>query len=326
MKVGIIGMGFMGVTHFHAWKATPAHIVGTFTESSREPDLDIAQFSDLDELINAVDVVDICTPTYTHHELVLKVARAGKHIICEKPLARTVTQAEEMVQACEDAGVQLLVAHVVRFFPEYALAQQTVSGGGIGDVAVTRLTRASFKPGTPDSWFHDHSKSGGMVMDLMIHDLDYARWISGDVKSVFARSAAKQFDGVDGDYCLAILTHENGALSHVEGGWIYPAGMFRTALEIAGSQGLIEHPHSSSVPLGIHLKATDNGTEADIAVPSSPLSEDPYTTEIKHFYDALTQGITPRVSARDALEAVRLAIAIQQSVETGKPVIVAEVQ
>lgn len=326
MKVGIIGMGFMGVTHLAGWKQTPVESISVYSEQYREAmDDTIIQYNSLDELLANVDVVDICTPTHTHHELVLKVAEAGKHIICEKPLGRTVQQAQEMIEACEKAGVTLLVAHVVRFFPEYVLAKHTLDSGEIGDVAVVRLTRASFKPGAPDSWFHDHSKSGGMMMDLMIHDFDYARWVAGDVEHVFAKSVANNFSDADGDYSVAILRHKNGALSHVEGGWAYPKPMFRTALEIAGSEGLIEHPYGSSIPLGVHLKATDSGDEPDIATPLSPLAEDPYVTEIKHFYEVLANGAEPRVSARDGLEAVKIAAAAMKSAATGKPVRLEEV-
>jgi len=326
MKIGIVGMGFMGVTHLTGWKQTPIESIAVYSKRYREAlDETVIQYNSLDDLLANVDVVDICTPTHTHHELVVKAAKAGKNIICEKPLGRTVQQAQEMVEACEKAGVTLLVAHVVRFFPEYVLAKQTLDSGEIGDVAVVRLTRASFKPGAPDSWFHDYDKSGGMMMDLMIHDFDYARWVAGDVERVFSKRVVNNFADADGDYSVTILRHKNGALSHVEGGWAYPKPMFRTSLEIAGSEGLIEHPYGSSIPLGIHLKAPDSGDEPDIATPLSPLAEDPYLTEIKHFYEVLANGAKPRVSAQDGLEAVKIAEAAIQSAATSKPVRLEEV-
>ncbi len=89
-------------------------------------------YPDYAALLNDVDVIDICTPTHLHYEMVLQAAAAGKHIICEKPLARTVTQAQDMIRACRTAGVKLFVAHVVRFFPEYALAKAQVDQGKVG--------------------------------------------------------------------------------------------------------------------------------------------------------------------------------------------------
>lgn len=321
MKVGIIGLGFMGVTHLNGWRQTSAELIGYYSRGVRSgyETENLTRYDDVDALIADADVVDICTPTHTHHEYVLKAAAAGKQIICEKPLARTIAQAREMIEACEAAGVMLLVGHVVRFFPEYALARETVERGEIGDVAVVRLTRASFKPGSPDSWFHDDAQSGGMMLDLMIHDFDYARWVAGDVVSVFAKHARRRFPEMDGDYSVAILRHQNGALSNVEGGWAYPKPMFRTALEIAGSSGLIEHPADSSTPLGVHLKSASS-EDQDIAVPLSPLNEDPYISQIKHFYRVLANGETPRVTAQDGLEALKIALAAIQSAATGKPV------
>jgi predicted dehydrogenase len=331
LRVGMIGMGFMGQTHIQAWAQTPASLVG-IVSSDREPAEKAAAqygsrlYDSLADLLPHVDVVDICTPTYLHREMVVQAAAAGKHIICEKPLSLSVADTQVMREACDKAGVMLLVAHVVRFFPEYTLTKAIVDRGEIGRVGVVRLSRASFKPASknPQSWFHDFSKSGGMMMDLMIHDFDYARWIAGDVETVFAKNIASRFSDVPGDHAFAILRHTSGALSHVEGGWAYPPPMFRTSLEVAGSEGLIEHPTGSSVPLGIHLRQSST-SETDIAVPSSPLAEDPYTTQIRHFYDVLTGAeATPRVTAEDGAEAVRIALAAIESARTGRPVAIKE--
>jgi predicted dehydrogenase len=317
----------MGMTHAAGWANTPAEIAGVISENPVSLQAMAHQYgatahNNLASLINDVDVVDICTPTHLHHAMVMQAAAAGKHIVCEKPLARTVQQAQEMITACREAGVMLLVAHVVRFFPEYVAAKATVERGEIGKVAVMRLTRASFRPRLDDSWFHDHEKSGGMMLDLMIHDFDYARWIAGDVVSVFAKNVSSKNGPRGEDYGLAILKHKSGALSHIEGAWAYPKPMFRTALEIAGDRGLIEHPAGSSVPLEIFMK--DNGAagdEADIAVPGSPLAEDPFTTEMKHFYAVLSgETVDLRVTAYDGLAAVRIALAALESARTGRPV------
>ncbi len=326
LKVGLVGTGFMGGIHAAAWAHTPAKLVGLLskdTESAQNlaATYTCERYDSLESLLRDVDVVDICSPTHRHHEMVLQAAAAGKHIVCEKPIARTLQQAREMIAACEKAGVQFLIAHVVRFFPQYAAAKEAVTRGDIGKVAVVRLTRCSF--GTTREWFHDYEKSGGMMLDLMIHDFDYARWVAGDVESVFAKHVGDQKD----DYALAILRHTGGAISHVEGGWAYPAPMFRTALEIAGDRGLIEHPAESSQPLGVFLKAKASGDMPDIAVPGSPLAEDPYTTEIKHFYEILTgQSLEPRVTAQDGLAALQIALAAIESAKTGRRVNIEEVQ
>lgn len=327
LKIGIVGSGFMARTHAPGWRATPAEITGFY---STEPDgaralaeqYGARLFTSYDELLAAADVVDICTPTPSHHGQVMQAAASGKAIVCEKPLARTTAQAVEMVAACERAGVPLLVGHVVRYFPEYAAAYRIVERGEIGRVAVTRVSRTSFKPHADEarSWFHDLAQSGGILMDLLIHDYDFARWVGGDVATVYARSVRSRTPESPDDYALVILRHRSGALSHVEGAWALPPPLFRTSLEIAGDRGLIEHPVGSSTPLEIHLHRTGGATAA-IAVPGSPLSEDPYTTELKEFYAVLTGALPQaRVTARDALAAVQIAEAAIESAQTNRPV------
>lgn len=332
LRVGIVGVGTMGSLHAAAWAATPATIAGFFALDQPRAEL-LAQehnaraFWGYEELLENVDVVDICTPTYLHHHMAIHAAQSGKHVICEKPLALSIANAQAMIDACSAAGVRLLVGHVVRFFPEYALAKATVDRGDIGRVAVTRLKRVNFQPmRSTGNWFLDPEKSGGMIVDLMIHDFDYARWLNGEVESVFARSVRSKDPHAAGDYCLAILTHRNGALTHVEGGWAYPPPTFLTAFEIAGEHGLIEHPVGSSISVRAQLMPTDAGLTPDVGVISYPADESPYTTEIKHYYDILTGAqATPRVTAEDGLEALRIALAVDQSARTGRPVRMEEV-
>jgi predicted dehydrogenase len=325
-RVGIVGAGFMGTLHAAGWAQTPACLAAMYSNYPDKVrqlahDCGTQAVDSLEALLDRVDAVDICTPTHLHYEMVLQAAAAGKHIICEKPLARTAEQAEHMIAVCQEAGVRLLVGHVVRFFPEYAQAKMIVDRGEIGRVGVVRLRRVSALPTwSEDNWLMDEEKSGGMMLDLMIHDFDYARWVAGEVKSVFAKNARHSLPGEPHDYALVILRHTNGALSHIEGGWAYPAGMFRTALEIAGDGGLIEHPSGSSVPLQIHLAETGD-TKAS-GVPTSPLIEDPYMTEIKHFYDVVANDAEPRVTAGDGLTALRIALAAIESAQTSQQVTV----
>lgn len=333
LKVGLVGVGVMGAVHLAAWQRTPAQIAGLFAvdharAQSMGAEANVPVFDSFEALLDAVDVVDICTPTHLHHEMVLAAAVAGKHIVCEKPLALTGAEGRAMIDACNAASVMLLVAHVVRFFPQYALAKQTVERGDIGKVGVVRLTRCSFQPRRDaNNWFLDAAKSGGMMLDLMIHDFDYARWVAGEVESVFAHSIRSKQPDAPVDYAHAILRHTSGALSHVEGGWAYPPPMFRTALEIAGDAGLIEHPADSSIPLHAYWHQRPGESSPDVALPSSPLLEDPYTTEIKHFYQVLTGAeTTPRVTAEDGLMALRIGLAAIRSAQTGQAVRLEEIE
>jgi len=328
MKVGIVGVGFMGSTHSAGWAETDAEIVGFVAETVQEAEGLAKQYNakiypDLASMLPKVDVVDICTPTHLHHPLALQAAAAGKDIVCEKPLARTSAHALEMLIACRKAGVKLLVAHVVRFFNEYSLAKASVMRGDIGKPGVIRLSRGSFRPKKlAGNWFLDEAKSGGILMDLMIHDFDYARWIAGDVESVFAKKVTSGHPESPIDYGLAILKHRGGALSHIAGAWAYPPPTFRTHLEIAGDAGLIEFDSADSAPI-FNLIASPSGSAPDVGLPSSPVAESPYTTQIKEFYSVLLGEKQPRVAAEDGLAAVQVAEAAIQSAATGRAIVLA---
>ncbi len=325
MRIGIVGAGFMAGTHARAWAATPAQVKAVHAPRA-EPTRKLAQQAEahpcatLAELIERVDVVDVCAPTDQHCAIALQAASAGRHVLVEKPLARSLGEGLAMLSACEQAGVQLLVGHVLRFFPEYAAAQASVMRGDIGAVAVLRLTRGSFQPwaGTRH-WLLDEARSGGLLLDLMIHDFDFARWVAGEVESVYARSVRSRDADAAGDYCLALLRHRSGAISHIEGAWAYPQPLFRTALEIAGSDGLIEQPVDSAIPLGLQLaQRADNA--ADIVAPTSPLAEDPFVTQLRHVYAVLAEGAAPRCSGAEGLAALRIALAARASARSGRPV------
>lgn len=327
MRIGIAGVGFMGSTHAAGWAATDAELVGFSAETPQEAQDLAAQygarvFEDFEAMLDEVDVVDICVPTHLHAPLTILAAKRGKHVICEKPLARTVDEAKEMIAVCKAAGVQLFVAHVVRFFPEYASAKAVVDQGQIGRVATARYMRGSYRPKKPvGNWFLDEAKSGGILLDLMIHDLDYARWIGGEVESVLARKVSTAHPDSPIDYGMVILTHRSGAISHVAGAWAYPPPTFRTGFEISGDQGMIEFDSQSAAPIE-SLLAKPTGDAPDVGLPASPVAESPYTTQIKEFYAALTTGSPVRVSAADGLAAVQIALAAVESARSGQAVFI----
>ena len=326
MRVGIAGTGFMGSTHAAAWAETDAEIAG-FVTRCRQSAAPLLQkygarlYPSLDALLPDVDVVDICTPTHLHHEMVLKAAAAGRDIVCEKPLARTLQQGREMVRTCREAGVRLLVAHVVRFFPEYARAKALVDAGQVGQPAVVRLSRETFYPRKPSyNWFLDVERSGGVLLDLMIHDFDYARWVAGNVTRVFARNVADIYLGIPDDHALAILTHESGTISHIEGSWAFPPPTFRTGLEIAGAEGLIQFDSESTAPIALYLRQRSDDEAPEVPIPASPLQESPYTLEIKTFYNVLVHDAPTPVTAEDGLAALQIALAAIESARTGQAI------
>jgi predicted dehydrogenase len=325
MRVGIIGAGTMGEVHAAAWRAVGGDLVGctSLHPAQREAlaeRYDIRAFADYTELLDYVDIIDICVPTPLHRAMVLHAARAKKHVICEKPIALTLEDAKAMIQGCDQAGVRLFVGMVVRFFPQYRLAKELVANGQLGQLGVIRLKRASYPPQPStlqNNWYIDESRSGGMIIDLMIHDFDYARWLAGEVERVYAlrgRSAKGP-----AQYAQAILRFRSGAMALVEGGWANPPGIFRTAIDISGSAGVIEWD-SDQTPTVRTFVPPKSSTTAGVGLPISGLTEDPYTAEIRHAYQAIRSGTPFEVTAKDAFQSLRIALSVKESIATGRPV------
>ncbi len=325
IRVGVAGSGFIGETHLAAWTAEGVPAVVYDVDAGRAADLagqfGAATAASLEALFAAVDVVDVCTPTHLHAGIAIQAAKARRHVICEKPMARTLADAEAMILAARENGVRLLVGHVVRFFPEYVAARDAVLTGQIGDPAVLRLTRASFRPRQPAGhWFFDHAKSGGIVLDLMIHDLDYARWVAGEVVAVECRSAIVERPEAGVDHAVAILTHASGAISHISASWAYAPPTFRTAFEIAGSRGLIDHDSALTAPITPSLLAGADGA-ATTALADTSLNGDPFRRELAEFARAIVDRTTTRTSAEEALATLRLALAADASAHEGGRVV-----
>jgi predicted dehydrogenase len=324
MRVGIIGAGSMGTHHARAWAETDAEMVGVADIIPERADTLAAKygwqaFDSMDAILPEVDVVFICTPTDTHHDLVMQAAAAGKHIFCEKPIALSIDDGKAMIAACEAAGVRLFIGMVIHFFPEFEAARKTIADGEIGKPCMIRMTRAGFRPSR--GWFTEPERSGGMIVDLMLHDLEYVRWLAGgdEVVRVFAKSVTKAHPEIREDHGLAVLRFRNGAIAHVEGSWAYPPPAFVTKVEVSGEQGIVEFDNRRTQPIHVSLYQEEGETPA-VALSSSPLDDDPWAREVKHFWDALKHDKPFYVTAKDALIGLQNALAVRESAQTGKPV------
>jgi predicted dehydrogenase len=325
-KIGVVGAGTMGRVHTAAYGRMPhAQVVG-IADIRRDAAQALAQtcaarpYASLEAMLAAqeVDVIDVCVPTYLHRECVLRAAAAERHVICEKPLARTLDDAKAMIAACEHADVRLFVAQVVRFFPEYALVKERVDAQALGRVGTVYASRGGVFPTAWEDWYASPELSGSVIVDSMIHDFDFLRWCFGDVRRVFAKSTILRGHGRL-DHAFVSLRFASGVIANVEGTWAYPAG-FRTQLEIAGDRGLIQHDSAAATPLQ-HHRRSDEQASAGVAVPASPLLTDPYQRELEHFLDCLQTGAPARVTAQDALAALEVALAALASAQSGRPVL-----
>ena len=273
-------------------------------------------FRDLRQALRAgrPDAIFVCLPTPLHRGAVIEAARAGLHVFCEKPVARSVRDAEAMIESCDKENVLFMVGHVLRFFPEYAKLHDLVVGGEVGKPAMARLARGGAAPRGARDWYARAGQSGGVLLDLVIHDFDWLRWTFGPVARVHARHTALR-RGELASYALAVLRHANGAISHVEGSWGHELP-FRTRVEIAGDKGALEYDSSRPV-LELH-QVQGRSARAGVVVPESPVRVSPYRLQDEHFIDCVRRHAAPIPAPADALEALRISLACLSSARTGE--------
>ncbi|MEI6846333.1 MAG: Gfo/Idh/MocA family oxidoreductase, partial [Candidatus Firestonebacteria bacterium] len=250
-KVGIIGFGKMGRKHFESFKRIPGvSICGVYDiDPNKARESGVKTCLQPSELIKGCDIICISTPTDTHKQYILEALEAKKPVFVEKPLCRTMEEAEEIMKAVKKNKVKFMVGHVVRYFNQYAALKKTLDDGCVGKTAVARITRCSRFPKASNNWFNSREKSGGVILDLMIHDIDFLIWCFGDVERVYAKDISwGKIQNID--YALAILRFKNGVIAHLEASWAHSGG-FRARVEFAGTEGLVSydsrHPASLKV-------------------------------------------------------------------------------
>ncbi|GAB2567281.1 Gfo/Idh/MocA family protein [Gracilibacillus alcaliphilus] len=325
MNALVLGAGTMGNAHSAAYAKMEGVRLCGIVDVNEEKAKQLADrygtqaftsYQEAKQQIAAIDVVSVCLPTPLHKEMVMQVAEDKSHIVCEKPLARHLDDAREMIQYCQQQGVRLFVGHVVRFFPEYVQAKQVLDTEKIGQPVIARTTRGGAFPRASNDWYANFIKSGGVILDTVIHDFDFLRWCFGDVERVYAKTSRGRTAGSI-EYALITLRFENGVIAHVEGTWAHQT--FHTKLEIAGKDGIIQHDSSAVNPVVLEKKAQANEA-AGVAVPSSPSKDNPYFLEIEHFIECIKEDKEPIVTAEDAYKAMEIALAALESIETRKPV------
>ncbi|MBT2502269.1 Gfo/Idh/MocA family protein [Curtobacterium sp. ISL-83] len=318
LRVGLVGAGGISGFHLPHWLRLGAD-VHVYSDRGAEDLTDRyggTVASSLIELFDAVDVVDVVTPTHTHRPIVEAALHAGKDVISEKPLARSVDDARAMTELAAALGRRLYPAHVVRYFPEYRRLQQAVVAGTLGDLAVLRFARSGAAP-TSVPWFADRALSGGIILDQMLHDIDIARWIAGPVTRVSARSSAVTDRDGRVEAAHVLLTHRDGAISEIAGVWGPPHLRFTTEFSVTGTGGRLEHSSARERPVCADLPpAAGSGG----FVPETDPDNDPYFLQLQELADAIRTGSTPRVGPWDGVEAVRIGNAAIESVDLGVPV------
>jgi myo-inositol 2-dehydrogenase / D-chiro-inositol 1-dehydrogenase len=247
--VGLVGSGFIGQVHAEVFARSP--LASVRAVASRLPDRAAgfaarwgipAWHADYRELVARpdVDVVSVAAPNHLHRDIVVAAAEAGKHVICEKPLARTLREADEMIAACRGAGVKLMYAEEICFAPKYVRAKELADEGALGDVYLVRQSEQHFGPHS--DWFWDPDLAGGgVLMDMGCHGIEFARWVHG--KPAARSVSAEVGTFVHGqrtraeDHAIVTVRFDGPRVGLIEASWAMPGGMDDRA-EIVGSRGV----------------------------------------------------------------------------------------
>lgn len=318
MRVGIAGSGFMARAHAQAYVEMGIQVVGVTSPSGpkkfiEEFGFDADVYTDVERMCNRTDIdyLDICTPTHTHLDLVRTASKTDTDMFIEKPIAGTLEEAHNIAELVDEAELTCMVGHVVRFSPGYVEAPDL----DVGQPGVARARRLSPLPdwGSGD-WFADRKKSGGIFVDLAIHDLDHLRWCWGPIQRVFARHRREDRS----EHGFVTLRFENGAVGYVEVSWAQPDSRPLTyELELAGDDGLIEFSSENELA---YREWCDDETLVE-----SPHMRDGYRRELEHFVSCLESGSEPAVGVTEGIRSLQLALAAERSARTGKPVAPREV-
>ncbi len=261
-----------------------------------------------------IDAVIIATPTDTHAAVAIAAMQHGKHVFVEKPLARTLADASAIIDASIRYQRHLMTGHVVRYFADYAQAHRLVTSGAIGQPGIARTNRCGAFPGGGRVWYADLQRSGGVLLDLIVHDYDWLRWTFGAPDRIYARGLLNAgFDRKDA--AMSIVHFASGVIAYAEASWAYPNG-FRTSLEVSGSNGLIHHANDEVADISLHAFPE---TSASLA-PDMHGHEDPYLAQLRDFVAWCAGGSAPRSNAEDGYEALRMSLAALESVHTGRAV------
>ena len=314
LRIGVIGYGFIAKIHIaNIAKFPNVKITSVFSRTKKRVRglKDVSFYTDYKDMIKRekLNTIIIATPTHTHKEITCFCADQGLNIFLEKPMARTLEDCNSIIDSIKENNIKLFVAHSLRFWPTYGSVKNYLISEDsiIGDVQSITAKRLGSFPWS--EWFADQSKSGGVILDLSIHDIDFCSWVMGKVISVSCQAIkiTKYNMEVFGE-SLTTLNFENNKYAECEGSWAKPADFkFYTNTQIRGSERTIELDDGkiyNNKSLGIeNIYKTDNG----------------YYNQLEHFFDVISiKNKKFLVSENEAKEAVKICLAGIESAENNE--------
>lgn len=331
LRIGLIGVGGIAGLHRDGYLAGGADVVALAdvhapTLAARSGAWGVPRaFADYRDLLAAgdVDAVSICAPTAVHHPATLAAAAAGVHVLCEKPLALDLDQADEMIAACRDAGVVLMVNHQLRSHAAGALARAALERGELGTLTHVRLRQAHDWAGATEvrpSFASRAMSGGGTLLDNGCHLMDLARYLGGDVAEVFARVARRKYAVEVEDTAHVSLAFASGAIGTVEVAWT--ATGWEEGWWLYGTEGTFEYTNRTGVPVVRRAHRTSPGTTwGDTDVTEHRFAGlSAHARHVLAFLRAVRGEADVACTGEDGREAVRLILASYTSAELGRPV------
>jgi predicted dehydrogenase len=327
VRVAVLGAGFMGGVHARAYATLPdVEISAIFAPSPDRgrplsEELGSRWTDDLEAILAdpEIDAVDICLPTPQHRAVTEAALAAGKHVMLEKPVALTMEDGEALARLAGETERVFMIAHVLRFWPEYVeIARQVATG----DFGRPRSGFASRRQPFP-AWSALFSRSdltGGAVIDMMVHDYDALNWIFGAPRAVTARGERNARSG--GFDQVQTLIDYDGASAMVDGGMMMPESYpFSSRLEVLCEQGALEYAFRAggrSVEMGGGVNELTLFPVEGEPLRLEPAQSDPYANECAYFLDAIRHGSpADRATPADGLQALAVALAARESLEQG---------
>lgn len=334
INFAIVGMGHIAKKHIEAIKmideANLYAICDTNPARLEEVDVGVKRYTDLEAMLEEnpeIHVVNICVPSGLHARLTKIVAEHNRHIIVEKPMALKLTDAESMIRDAEKNRVKLAVVHPSRFRPAIQAMKEKMDSGAFGTLshanATVRWNRNQAYYDQAD-WRGTKEFDGGVLMNQAIHDLDLLLWLMGPVESVQAMAATRLRKIETEDVAAAVVQFRNGALGVIEAATtIYPKNL-EESLAIFGETGSAKV--SGKIANIIETWDFEDTTEEESKTMVKRVEEDPFGKPghqciIEDMMKAINEGVSPVVTGEDGLAPVKLILAILESAETGKKVV-----
>jgi len=331
VRIAVVGLGFMGVMHIRAYQKNSAAKIIAVCDSMRLPvngilagvkgnvggsgDIDLGSqvkvYRALAEVLAdpEVDIVDLCTPTPLHPEQAIAALKAGKYVLCEKPVARTSAAAREIVATAASAKGFLMPAMCMRFWPGWSWLRKVVQEKPYGAIKAARFRRMSEMPGWSKQGTYT-SDLGGALFDLHIHDTDFVQFLFGRPQSVYSTSVTSAGGSID--HVVTQYNYPGGPAVYAEGSWLLTKG-FNMAYTVHCERATIDYDLARGADA---LQLSEAGQEPKFIRDDSP---DGYSGEINYFIECVQRRTAPQVvTVKDGQTALEICEAEEQSVKTGQ--------